>query len=187
MFNNPYPIINLGGEKHVGKNPKESRYYKFKTPHRSYFVTLELFDFPLVAIKYCDLKDKNAKNRYRKIFNDCDAFRVIATCLYIMLEYWKKYPRVNFVFHAAPRHFIDKENVFNLTEEQLDSYSKVRYSIYRYAMLNYFSYDDFTHVSDRGSGIYILMNKQQSKASRVMDKVKNYLQRNHDIIFTPED
>lgn len=191
MFNNPYPVINLGGENHVGKNPHQSKYYKFKTPHREYFVTIDVFDFPMVAIKYCDLRDKAAKNRYRQIFNDGDAFRVIGTCLYVMLDYWRRNPTTNFSFHAAPRtekkhEKRGKKEKKKATKEELKRQEQIRYIIYRYAMLNLFSYEDFTHTVDNKNSIYVMINKAQEKPSEVMDKLKEYLKANYDIVFNPD-
>ena len=54
--------------------------YRFKAKYRTYFVTLEIFNSGIVAIKYCDRKDIGAHNAYEKIFNDGDAFKVVTTC-----------------------------------------------------------------------------------------------------------
>jgi hypothetical protein len=103
MFDSPYSFDYLGAKDTLAPNPIKVIQYRFKAKYRRYLVTLEVFSYGVVAIKYCDVKDKDASNRFDKIFNDNDAFRVISTCLFIMLDYWKKHPATTFAFYAVPR------------------------------------------------------------------------------------
>jgi len=123
MFDKPYAYQKVTQQECVGPEPVNKIYYRFKTPHRKYFVTIEVFPFRMAAIKYCDLKDKGARNAYKKIFNDGDAFRVITTCLYIMRDYWRENPAISFAFYAMPR---DAENILpankNLSPEEQQTF-----------------------------------------------------------------
>jgi len=166
-------------------------FYKFYAKHRTYLVTLEFYSFHLVAIKYCDVKDKNMRNAYHKIFNDQDAYRVIGTCFHIMHKHWQRDPNVNFVFYASLRDITDELlSTKTIKEENVaafkERYSRARYSIYRYGMVNLFPYDYFTQLSDKKNCVYVLINKKQTKPSIIIDNLKAFLLKNHDIIFSPE-
>jgi len=191
MFNNPYPFCSLGKSETNEKNPYKKMHYKFYAKHRVYLVTLEFYSFNLVAIKYCDVKDKHSSKAYHKIFNDCDAFRVIGTCFHIMHQYWKKNTNVNFVFYASLREIRSELlNSKTIPEESLadfiEKYKRVRYIVYRYGMLNLFSYDYFTPISDRENCIYVIINKKHPKAAEIIEPLRVYLLKNHEIVFNPE-
>ena len=166
-------------------------FYKFRAKNRTYLVTLEFYSFHLVAIKYCDVKDKNSKNGYNKIFNDCDAFRVIGTCFHIMFDYWRKYQNVNFVFHASLREIkadllLKKAIPEEKISEFIEKYRRGRYIFYRYGMVNLFSYEYFTQVTDRVNCIYALINKTNTDLGEIIEPLKEYLLKKHEIIFDPE-
>jgi hypothetical protein len=191
MFNAPYPFCSLGKSDTNEKNPYKRMHYKFYAKHRTYLVTLEFYSFHLVAIKYCDVKDKHSRKAYSKIFNDDDAFRVIGTCFHIMYKYWRSNKNVNFVFYASLRDIahellIKKSIEPEKVPEFLEKYKRARYSIYRYGMVNLFSYEYFTPITDKKNCIYVLINKNHPKASDIIDPLTDYLLKNHDIIFDPE-
>ncbi len=77
--------------------------FRFKAKHRNYFVRVEHLSVGIAAIKYCDIKDKNASNAYKKIFNDHDGAKVIASCIKIMHNMWKHDVSSSFGFYAVPR------------------------------------------------------------------------------------
>src|SRR4051794_28467631 len=123
MFDSPYPFQYLGKKETLLKDPVFKVNYRFQAKFRRYFVTVEIFNSGIAAVKYCDAKDIGAHNAYKKIFNDGDAFRVITTCLFIMLDYWKKNPATSFAFYAVPREW--KETLLEekiLAEEQINSF-----------------------------------------------------------------
>ena len=191
MFNAPYPFCSLGKTDTNGKDPYRKMYYKFYAAQRNYLVTFEFFSFGLVAVKYCDVKDKNSKYAYHKIFNDKDAFRVIGTCFHIMHQYWRKNNNVNFCFYASLRDIADEIlKSKTLAPEDVDrfihSYRRARYTIYRYGMLNLFPPDYFIPSSDRENCIYVLTNKNQKDPSQMMEALQDFLYKNHRVIFNPE-
>ena len=191
MFNSPYPYSSLGKADTNEKNPHKRMYYKFRAKHRTYLVTLEFYSFNLVAIKYCDLKEKDSKKAYHKIYNDRDAFRVIGTCFHIMHQYWQKDNNVNFVFYASLREIanelLDKKTVSESEVPKfIEAYKRTRYRIYRYGMVNLFSYEYFTPYEDRANCIYALVNKNENNAPAIINELTAYLLKNHNIIFNPE-
>lgn len=191
MFDQPYRFDYLGPRETHVPDPIKHVLYRFKAHKRSYLVTFEIYSFGVTAVKYCGLKERNAGNRFERIYNDKDAFRVITTCLYIMLDYWRKNPQVNFAFYAIPRKF-DEAIVAhkNLTARELrkfiERYKKVRFAIYDYAMINLFSPKEFTPLRDRRNAVYLLMNKKQKKPKIVAQAFGRFLLQNYEMIFEPD-
>lgn len=183
MFNKPYSFQKLGEKQTLLPEPVKKAYYRFKASKRTYFVILETFSYGIVAIKYCDVKDKNSRNAYKKIFNDGDAFRVITTCLFIMLSYWKEHPAVTFAFYAVPR-----ENLNCESSKRRDStlFRNTRFRIYQYAMLNLFPPTKFIQLRDSTNCLYILLNKKQKKPKTTLKKMGSYLLANYEMIFSPD-
>lgn len=189
MFNTPYPFISLGEHCTLEADPVKRFQYKFQARHRKYLVTIELFSFGLAAIKYCDVKDKNDKKRaYRKIFNEGDSFRIITTCLFIMLDFWKKNPSISFAFYAVPRepdeNILQKEFKSERRRQVfIQEYKRVRFKIYEYAMLNLSPPQNFIQTRDVNNSIYLLVNKAQRNVNSIVLQVAKYLYDNQNLIF----
>lgn len=191
MFNQPYPFCCLGKAETTDKHLLKTIRYKFYARHRTYLVTFELYSFDIVAVKYCDVKDKRSRKAYHKVFNDHDAFKVIGTCFHIMHQYWKKNTNVNFMFYASLRdiqaQLLEKKTLaVDKIPSFIESYAKVRYSIYRYGMVNLFPYKYFTPVTEKKNCIYVLINKNEPRPSHVLSELIAYLSDHHDIIFNPD-
>jgi hypothetical protein len=174
MFDKPYDYHFINKVETGLPDPISKEFYRFKAKRRTYFVTLELYSFGITAIKYCDIKNKNSRRAYEKIFNDGDAFRVITTCIKIMWDYRKKNPKTSFAFYAVPRFAPKKE-------------TRVRLNIYRYGMINIFKKNEFDHYQDVDNAIYLMLHNSMSMVSQdeIIRKLEEYLLSHHDIIFTP--
>lgn len=190
MFSKPYSFDYLGTGKTLVPDPISKENYRFKAKKRRYIVTFETYSFNVVAVKYCDMDDRNASNRYEKLFKDDDAFRVITTCLYIMLDYWKRNPEVTFSFYAVPRK-IEEEilNHIKLEGNELvkfiERYKQTRYAIYDYAMINLFSSQHFIHLRDKKNAVYLLMNIKHKRKKATIAKFGSFLLENYGMIFEP--
>lgn len=188
MFDKPYSFEFLGAKETLVPNPVQVIQYRFKAKLRRYLVTLEVFSYDVVAIKYCDIKDKEAANRFDKIFNENDAFRVITTCLFIMLDYWNKHPETTFAFYAVPRKWkeallAEKKLTEKQTEKYIERFKKVRFTIYKYAMVNLFPPKHFIQLRDTKNSIYVLLNKKQKKPKTTLKFLGKYLAENYEMIF----
>jgi hypothetical protein len=181
MFDKPYQFQFLGDRKTFLTEPSQKIHYRFKAQHRTYFVTLEIFSYGIAAIKYCDVKDKESKKAYNKIFNDGDAFRVITTCLHIMLDYWKKNPTTSFAFYAVPREL--QSTLLIKDAKRLETYKNIRFRIYRYAMINLFAPTHFTQLTDNKNCLYVLLNKKQKKPKTTIKEMGSYLLDSYNLIF----
>lgn len=192
MFDKPYRFDYLGQQETHVPNPAKKALYRFKALKRRYLVTFEVYRFDVVAVKYCDIDAKYAGNRFEHIYNDQHAFRVITTCLYIMLEYWRRNPAVNFSFYAIPRKF--DENIVkdkNLKGKELsrfiERYKNVRFAIYDYAMINLFPPTAFTPLRDSKNAVYLLMNKKQKKPKATAKAFGRFLLANYEMIFEADN
>lgn len=192
MFDKPYPFEYLGLRETLMPNPVQKVLYRFNGEKRRYLVTFEVYSFGVVAVKYCGLKDQNAANRFERIYNDNDAFRVITTCLYVMLDYWRRHNDVTFAFYAVPRKFDDtvmREK--NLTGRKLKNFTerfkKVRFAIYDYAMLNLFPPSAFILLRDSENAVYLLMNKKENRPKTIITEFSMFLFDNYEMIFDPAD
>lgn len=191
MFDNPYRFEKVSVNETLTPNPIRKVFYRFKAAKRKYFVTLEVYSFGVVAIKYCDIKDKDSSKAYKKIFNDFDSFRVITTCLFIMLDYWKKNPDVTFAFYAVPRDSNQKSKVpSHLSEDELEKfwkkYKRVRFDVYKYAMVNLFPPTKFITYRDSKNYLYVLLNKKQLKPKTTIKLLGQFLLNNYDMLFEPD-
>lgn len=187
-----YDIVFLGNkEAFNGKLSQLTHrsFFRFKAEKRTYFVTVEHFNFNVAAIKYCDVKDKNSKSAYTKIFNDNDGFKVLATCLKIMHNLWKHDPKLSFAFYAAhrPTKFNCKNNnrlkKMMEDEEYREKYIRTRFNVYEHAMINLFPPNVFNKVKDYKNCIYVLLNKKRGRKAIRLKQIGKYLLDNHDIIF----
>lgn len=166
--------------------------FRFRTKNRRYFVIAEHFDFNVVAIKYCDVNDKNSKKAYGKMFKDFDGFKVIATCIKIMHFLWEKNKTISFAFYAVPRDFdyekmlLKKKCKMVLEKEQfIQNYKRARFNIYEHAMINLFPPQNFFKIKDWNNCIYVLLNKKTKIPNQLLNQIGKFLQHNHQIIFEP--
>jgi|GEM_PF-1886458 len=191
MFDAPYTFQLVGKESNLDADPYQKVYYAFRARQRRYILTFELFSINVVSVKFCAKEHLHTKNAYSIILNDADANRVIGTCFHIMNHYWQKNKNVNFVFYASLREIIDfaiKKKA--IAEEERDifaaQYARVRFRIYKYGMVNLFSYEHFTQVVDPVNCIYVLLNKNELDGEGVMTRLSEFLLRNYELIFNPD-
>lgn len=164
--------------------------YRFKAKCRTYFVSVEHLTAGLVAIKYCDVKDLGSKNAYKKIFNDHDGGKVIASCIKIMHNLWKHEKNINFGFYAIPRDIdidaINPKRHASLSDDKYrEKFVRARFNIYEHAMINLFPPASFWHVRDYKNCLYFLLNKDTKSPNKKLGKIVEFLLKFHNIIFEP--
>lgn len=188
MFDRPYPFEKAGKTSTLLRDPVEKVYYRFQAAHRKYLVTLEVFSTGMAAVKFCDIKQRENATRFNHIYNDGDAFRVITTCLHIMLDYWRRNPAASFCFYGIPKDIkADSPKVKQLDAEAAELYLErqrsTRFTIYSYAMVNLFDPEYFRQMRDSANYFYILMNRQQPEPTETMEKLGAYLLEHYEMIF----
>lgn len=180
MFDKVYPFQKLCNT-YTGKdNPTNYIQYKFKGKKRFYLVTLDVFSFGVVAIKFCALKDKNNGNRYKLIYNDekGDPSAIISTCVRIMLDHLKAYPEASFAFYASPREAVEE-----MEDREKAYFRAARFRIYERVMTNLFSTKYFLHYRDKKNQMYVLLNKKQKRKKVCMKKLGDYILKNYNLIL----
>lgn len=188
MFDKPYPFEKAGKHSTLLGDPVEKVMYRFKAAKRKYLVILEIFSTGMAAIKFCDIKQRKNPKCFNHIYNDGDAIRVISTCLHIMHDYWRRNPAASFCFYAIPRvvtadPLAHKHLDATAAAQYLARYQNVRYAIYKYAMINLFSFDYFQQMRDSKNSLYILLNHLQKDKKKTMERLTHYLWNNYEMIF----
>ena len=100
-----------------------------------------------------------------KIFNDGDAFRVITTCLFIMLSYWRASCSNLCILCELQENLNSKSS-----KDGILHYSNTRFRIYQYAMLNLFPPAKFIQLRDSANCLYVLLNKKQKKPKTTLKR-----------------
>jgi hypothetical protein len=107
-----------------------------------------------------------------------------------MKAYWQKNREVTFAYYAVIREFkkaILKKNISEAERNRfIDNYKKVRFSIYKYAMLNLFPPAYFSQYQDVKNCVYVLLNKKQKKPVTTLKQLAKYLLDYHELIFEPQ-
>lgn len=116
----------------------------------------------MYAIKFYLKSHKDSKKRYNLLVNDGDAFRVLSTCLNIIIDILEKQPFASFGFIGAPT-----------SEEQAKQIevNNKRFRVYRQIAQNRFSTKHFEHAMNSEKSTYIILNKQ-NKESKLLTKIE---------------
>ena len=131
--------------------------YRFKTRlNRVYLVDVEQYKYDIFIVKFYLKNHKESKQRYNlttKNTNsqgdahyDCDGWRVLTTCLRIMLEMQEQYPNMSGGFIGANR----------LDELKSDT---TRYRVWRQAALTFFSPEKYMHYGNPEASAYFIAYK----------------------------
>jgi hypothetical protein len=195
MFDAPYQYSKAAvktdpSDKHI----VSKTIYRFKAARRHYLVYLHLYPNNLFAIKFCDRHFKEDKSAFSHIYNDYDGFRVISTCLYILREFLSKNKSCSFGYFAVPRKEGDYKVAVEATlkkRTKKKGFSKARYNIYQYMMVNKFAPDQFVQYYDAKNNICILVNKRtyptNEKRVSYVKETGLFMLTHFDILFEPDE
>jgi hypothetical protein len=77
-----YPFMYRKGPSHKDGFLVCTHYYTFRTrKNRRYVIEAEQYQHHVYVLKFCPLAYKNSANRFKLLFNDGDAFRILSTCM----------------------------------------------------------------------------------------------------------
>lgn len=117
-----------------------------------YIVEIEEYDFDLHVIKHYPKSLKHHKLKFNLLTKHAKAGRIIATCLYIILDLLKRKPRANIGFLGA--RISDLQGDFSeglrLTK---------RFRIYSQVFQDFFGTTTYEHFPDENTSTYLLVNK----------------------------
>jgi hypothetical protein len=133
--------------------------YAFKTRlNKRYIVNVEEYQHKLFVIKFYLKSHEHSKNKYNLLANNGDAFRILSTCVNIILHTLAKTPTASFGFIGE--HSIGEEK--NNTQ---------RFRIYKRVTENYFPADKFEHALNVENSSYLILNKK-NKTENLKEKAQ---------------
>lgn len=123
--------------------------FKSTKSNKRYIVEVEKFSNHFLGLKFYWKGVANSKNRYSLLTNDYEPRTIVMSCVYIMLEYFRKDNCASFGFVAA--------NDLNITNNQTRPNKRFRF--YRRMMLSIFGKETFAQAYDINNSIYLLINR----------------------------
>lgn len=131
--------------------------FKSKKSNKRYIVEVEKFTNHFLGLKFYWKGVTNSKNRYSLLTNDYEPRTIVMSCVYIMLEYFRKDRCASFGFVAA--------NDLN-SPEKSDTPNK-RFRFYRRMMLSIFGSQTFVQGYDERNSIYLIINREMLERNEI--------------------
>lgn len=130
--------------------------FKSKKSNKRYIVEVEKFSNHFLGLKFYWKGVVNCKDRYSLLTNDFEPRTIVMSCVYIMLDYFRKKHCASFGFVAAN----------DLESNNNENKPNKRFRFYRRMMLSIFGSETFMQGYDINNSIYLLVNRE------MMDDVK---------------
>lgn len=123
--------------------------FKSAKSNKRYIVEVEKFTNHFLGLKFYWKGVTDCKNRYSLLTNDFEPRTIVMSCIYIMLDYFKRDNCASFGFVAAN----------DLYPSQKSPCPNKRFRFYRRLMLSIFGTETFLQGYDINSSLYLLINK----------------------------
>lgn len=117
--------------------------------HKRYIVEVEKFSNHFLGLKFYWKGVVNSKDRYSLLTNDYEPRTIVMSCVYIMLEYFKK-------DHCASFGFVAADDLNGRNHRKPNK----RFRFYRRMMLSIFGSETFAQGYDLQNSIYLLINRE---------------------------
>lgn len=117
---------------------------------KRYIVEVESYSNHFLGLKFYWKGVADSKERYSLLTNDYEPRTIVMSCVYIMLEYFKKDNCASFGFVAAN----------DLNHSDCTSKPNKRFRFYRRMMLSIFGSETFAQGYDIKNSVYLLINKK---------------------------
>lgn len=131
--------------------------FKSKKSNKRYVVEVERYTNHFLGLKFYWKGVAQSKDRYSLLTNDYEPRTVVMSCVYIMLEYFRKDNCASFGFVAAN----------DLTGSRNNVVPNKRFRFYRRLMLSVFGTKTFAQGYDINNSIYLLINRKMLEEGRV--------------------
>lgn len=167
-----YQLANGGFQREF--NPEIiCRIYRFDTDkNRRYHVEIDQLPHEFYLIKFFPIHMTRARNRYRCILNDRDAFAVLGTCIKILTDHLARNPNASFGFMGVPKSFRADDQYtiddFNYT---------ARYRVYLHAVVNRLGSKTFQFTRDEKTSSFCAINRKRDcvELRKVIQEAFDYL------------
>lgn len=124
--------------------------FKSKKSNKRYIVEVEKFSNHFLGLKFYWKGVSSSKDRYSLLTNDYEPRTIVMSCVYIMLEYFKRDSFASFGFVAAN----------DLNHTNCSASPNKRFRFYRRMMLSIFGSETFAQGYDIRNSIYLLINRR---------------------------
>lgn len=124
--------------------------FKSTKSNKRYIVEVEKFSNHFLGLKFYWKGVASSKDRYSILTNDYEPRTIVMSCVYVMLEYFRKDNCASFGFVAAD----------DLNKSNRATYPNKRFRFYRRLMLSIFGDETFAQGYDIRNSIYLLINKE---------------------------
>ena len=131
--------------------------FKSAKSNKRYIVEIEKYSNHFLGLKFYWKGVSGSKNRYSLLTNDYEPRTIVMSCVYIMLEYFKKDGYASFGFVAAN----------DLHRRGDVAGPNKRFRFYRRMMLSIFGTETFVQGYDINNSIYLLVNKEMLRQGNV--------------------
>lgn len=131
--------------------------FKSAKSNKRYIVEVEKFSNHFLGLKFYWKGVADSKDRYSLLTNDYEPRTIVMSCVYIMLEYFRKDDCASFGFVAA--------NDINHSNKII--HPNKRFRFYRRMMLSIFGTETFAQGYDIRNSIYLLINKRMLRQDTV--------------------
>jgi hypothetical protein len=152
--------------------------YRFKTRlNRVYLVDVEQYQHKIFIIKFFLKNHQDSDKRFnlttrevrevdgeRIVVYDNDGWRIISTCLHIMLDIRAKHPLMSGGFIGANKEGESKDNT-------------TRFRIWQKVALAFFDPDKYTHYPNESASAYFIECKANSKDQGLLVKAEEMFNR----------
>lgn len=142
--------------------------FKSSKTNKRYIVEVEKFSNHFLGLKFYWKGVVNSKQRYSLLTHDYEPRTIVMSCVYIMLDYFKKDNCASFGFVAAN----------DLNSSNSHAVPNKRFRFYRRMMLSIFGSETFAQGYDIRNSIYLLINRDMlAKGGVTIHKIENEISR----------
>ncbi len=145
--------------------------FKSSKSNKRYIVEVEKFSNRFLGLKFYWKGVADSKDRYSLLTNDYEPRTIVMSCVYIMLEYFRKDACTSFGFVAAN----------DLNHSNITLSPNKRFRFYRRMMLSIFGTETFAQGYDIENSIYLLINKKMlQQGSICINKIEDEISKLYD-------
>lgn len=154
--------------------------FKSTKSNKRYIVEVERFSNHFLGLKFYWKGVADSKSRYSLLTNDYEPRTIVMSCVYIMLEYFRKDNCASFGFVAAN----------DLNNSAVISGPNKRFRFYRRMMLSIFGAETFAQGYDIQNSIYLLINKEMLQhggisIGRIENEISRLYEGEYSLILEP--
>lgn len=134
--------------------------FKSTKSNKRYIVEVEKFSNHFLGLKFYWKGVVSSKDRYSILTNDYEPRTIVMSCVYVMMEYFRKDNCASFGFVAA--------GDLNHSTANLVKCPNKRFRFYRRLMLSIFGAETFAQGYDIRNSIYLLINKEMLRRGDIL-------------------